>query len=187
MTPNKIGLAAAIAVSMALTGCNQGIETADGDASATGASEDRTIGAALAANDDLSGTSDLVRAAKLDTVLTGPGPYTIFAPSNAALGALPDDVVTAMKQEQARAQLTDMLTGHIVPGTVTVADLTAAIDKGDGRAEIKTMAGDMLTVTRNRDTLMVAAPGGKPVRIGAQPSTASNGIIHTGEGVLTRS
>lgn len=187
MTSSKIRLAAAIAVGMALTGCNQGTETADGNASATAASEDRNIGAALAANDDLSGTSDLVRAAKLDTVLTGPGPYTVFAPSNAALGELPDDVVTAMKQEQARAQLTDMLTGHIVPGTITAADLTAAVEKGDGKTQIKTMAGDMLTVTRAGGSLMVAAPGGTPVKIGNRASTANNGIIHMIEGVLTRS
>jgi len=187
MTSNKICLAAAIAVGMALTGCNQGTETVDGNASETAASEDRNIGAALAANDDLSGTNDLVRAAKLDTVLTGPGPYTVFAPSNAALGELPDDVVTAMKQEQARAQLTDMLTGHIVPGTITAADLTAAVEKGDGKTQIKTMAGDMLTVTRAGGSLMVAAPGGTPIKIGNRASTANNGIIHMIEGVLTRS
>lgn len=175
------------AVALSLGGCKKvpNDETA-ASASASGEVDSETLGAALAADRDLSSFAALIRAADLDVTLTGASPYTVFVPSNAALDALPVEVVKTLKTSAAKPQLTSLLTGHIVPGTVTAADIRTAIDARGGSAELKTMAGDVLTFAKTGDTITVTAPGGGAVAIGGRPHQASNGIVHVIDGVLLR-
>ena len=172
-------------VALSLGGCKK----VPNDATGTSANDEttsETVGAALGADGDLSSTAALIRAADLDTTLNGPAPYTVFAPSNAALDALPAEVVKTLKTPEAKPQLTSLLTGHIVPGTVTPGDIAKAIDAGGGRAALKTMAGDVLTFAKAGETITVAAPGGAATVIGSKPHQASNGVVYVIDGVLLR-
>lgn len=151
-----------------------------------GEADGETLEAALAADSGLSNTAELIGAADLKATLAGRAPYTIFAPSDTALAKLPAEVVAALKTPEAKPQLTSLLTGHIVPGTVTAADIAKAIDAGGGSAEIKTMAGDVLTFAKTGNRVTVTARGGGAAAIIGDGHQASNGVIHVIDGVLLR-
>lgn len=173
---------------LSLSGC----EKADGEQGTVGQSAVAeanvdTVGEAIVADENLSGTAELVSAADLSTSLAGPSLYTIFAPSDAALNALPVEVITALKTPEAKPQLTSLLTAHIVPGTVTTSDITKAIEAGGGRTEIKTMAGDLLTFAKSGDRITVTTPNGTVAGISGDAHEASNGVVHVIDGVLLRS
>lgn len=172
---------------LSLSGCKKvpNDETA-ASASANGEANSETLSAALSGDRALSSIAAMVGDADLDATLAGPAPYTVFAPSNAALDVLPAEVVKTLKTPEAKPQLSSLLTGHIVPGTVTTGDIAAAIDAGGGSAELKSMAGDVLTFAKRGDSITVAAPGGSAVAIGGKPHQASNGIVHVIDGVLIR-
>ncbi len=87
-----------------------------------------------------------VKAAGLVDTLAGPGPFTVFAPTNAAFAKLPAGTVESLVQPQNKPTLTKILTYHVVPGTYTAQDLMALVKKGGGQAELKTVEGDNLTV-----------------------------------------
>ena len=113
-----------------------------------------------------------VKAAGLVETLSGPGPFTVFAPSDAAFAKLPDGTIEALLAD--KAKLTSILTFHVVPGRVTAADIVAM-----GGAAPKTVNGQTVNVTV-RD--------GKVYVNGAQVVTAdvgaSNGVIHVIDAVL---
>jgi uncharacterized surface protein with fasciclin (FAS1) repeats len=112
-------------------------------------------------------TADLVKT------LQGTGPFTVFAPTNAAFKELGDDQVQALLEPANRDQLTKILTYHVVPGTLTAADLE------DGQ-KLETVAGETLTVKVDGDEVTV---GGATV---VKPDVeASNGVVHVIESVLT--
>lgn len=180
-----LGLAA---VALSLGGCKKvPNETGSTTAAADSETSTDTLRTVLAEDGSLSGTEALLASADLDATLDGRAPYTVFAPSNVALDAVPDDVLTALKTPEAKPQLTSLLTGHIVPGTVTAADIAKAIEAGGGSAELKTMAGDTLTFAQKGDAITVTAPGGASATIGSASHQASNGIVHVIDGVLIRS
>jgi len=80
-----------------------------------------------------------VKAAGLVETLSGPGPFTVFAPTNAAFAKLPAGAVDGLLKPAAKADLTKVLTYHVVPGTMTAAQLSAAIKTGNGKAELKSV------------------------------------------------
>ncbi len=174
------------AAALSLGGCTKVANDDSATSAANGEATSETLGAALAADRDLSESTALIRAADLEVTLNGPAPYTVFAPSNAALDTLPDEVVETLKSPAAKPQLTSLLTGHIVPGTVTAADIVKAIDAGGGSAEMRTMAGDVLTFAKAGETITVTAPGGGSAAIGGTPHQASNGVVYAIDGVLLR-
>ena len=83
-----------------------------------------------------------VKAAGLVDTLKGPGPFTVFAPTNAAFAALPAGTVDTLLKPENKAQLTKVLTYHVVPGKMDSAALMKAIDAGGGKATLKTVQGD---------------------------------------------
>lgn len=180
-----LGLAA---VALSLGGCKK-VPNETGNAAAAAGSETSTdtLKTVLADDDSLSGTEALLASADLDATLDGRAPYTVFAPSNAAFEAVPGDVLTALKTPEAKPQLTSLLTGHIVPGTVTTADIAKAIEAGGGSADLKTMAGDVLTFAKQGDAITVTAPGGARATIGDASHQAANGVVHVIDSVLIRS
>ena len=122
---------------------------------------------------DLSTLVTAVSTAKLGDTLQGDGPFTVFAPTNAAFKELGDEQVQSLLEPENRDQLTKVLTYHVVPGTLTAADLS------DGQ-KLETVAGETLTVKVNGGTVMV---GDASV---VQPDVeASNGVVHVIDGVLT--
>ncbi len=109
-----------------------------------------------------------VQAAALVETLSGPGPFTVFAPTNAAFAKLPAGAVDNLLRPENRAALTRVLTYHVVAGRLTAADLVGRVRAGGGRATLTTVAGAPLTVTQSGNTLIVtdAAGGRSTVTIG---------------------
>src|ERR687887_870473 len=87
-----------------------------------------------------------VKAAGLVETLQGPGPFTVFAPTNAAFQKLPAGTVDSLLKPQMKEKLTAVLTYHVLPGRLSVRDLWEASNKGGGKAKFKTVEGEELTV-----------------------------------------
>ena len=125
-----------------------------------------------------------VKAAGLVDTLKGPGPLTVFAPTNTAFGMLPAGTVDTLLKPQNRAALTRVLTYHVVPGRLDAAALAAQIRAGGGKAMLKTAAGGMLTATmRGKDVVIEDAQGGMAT-LTTSDVYQSNGVIHVVDHVL---
>ena len=125
-----------------------------------------------------------VKAAGLVDTLSGPGPFTVFAPTNEAFDALPAGTVDTLVKPENKATLTKILTYHVVPGRVTAADLMKMVKQGHGTAMLKTVQGDELTVTRHGKMLYVAGEKGGHAEISIPDVMQSNGVIHVVTAVL---
>ena len=128
--------------------------------------------------------ANAVRAAGLTETLSGAQPYTLFAPTEAAFGKLPAGTAQGLLAPEAKGQLVALLTGHIVPGAVTAADLRRAIDRGDGKAELATVGGSTLSFSRSGDAILIADATGGQARITQADLLQSNGVVHRVDGVL---
>jgi uncharacterized surface protein with fasciclin (FAS1) repeats len=150
---------------------------------ASGEQPKTSILEALTASADHKTLADAVRAAGLTETLSGAQPYTLFAPTEAAFGKLPGGPGGLLAPE-AKGRLVALLTGHIVPGTVTAADLGRAIDRGKGNARLATVGGSNLSFTRSGDVLFVTDAAGGQARIVRADQLQSNGVVHSVDGVL---
>src|ERR1700759_3127859 len=92
-----------------------------------------------------------VKAAGLVSTLEGPGPFTVFAPTNEAFAALPAGTVDTLLKPENKAQLSKVLTYHVVAGRMDAATLAAAIRAGGGHAVLTTVEGGRLTATMASD------------------------------------
>jgi len=102
-----------------------------------------------------------VKAAGLVETLSGPGPFTVFAPTNAAFAKLPAGTVETLVKPENKAQLSDILTYHVVAGRMTAKDIAAAIRKGGGKATLTTVQGEPLTAWMKAGKLVLTdAKGG---------------------------
>ena len=124
-----------------------------------------------------------VQAAGLAETLSGPGPFTVFAPTNAAFAKLPAGTVDTLLQPANRGTLQSVLTYHVVPGRLTAADLMSQIRAGGGQARLTTVQGGTLTARMmgNRVTL-VDAKGGMS-HVTQANVMQSNGVIHVTDAV----
>ena len=127
-----------------------------------------------------------VKAAGLVDTLAGAGPFTVFAPTNAAFAKLPAGTVETLVQPQSRGTLTAVLTYHVVPGRYTAQDLVAAVKQGGGQATLKTAQGGTLTVLPGRSgrSLFVADAKGNTSRVTVADVMQSNGVIHVVDTVV---
>jgi uncharacterized surface protein with fasciclin (FAS1) repeats len=126
-----------------------------------------------------------VKAAGLVETLKGSGPFTVFAPTNAAFGALPEGTVPMLLQPENKEQLTRVLTYHVVPGRYDAAALMKAIRKGDGKAALKTASGETLWIMMNGDrNVVVRDAKGGIASISTYDVIQSNGVIHVVDKVL---
>jgi uncharacterized surface protein with fasciclin (FAS1) repeats len=126
-----------------------------------------------------------VKAAGLVDTLQGKGPFTVFAPVNAAFAALPAGTVDALLLPENKAALTKVLTYHVVPGRLTAADLDRLIEKGKGIAELTTVSGDRLWLMKNGDrNITIKDETGAVADIGIYDVLQSNGVIHSIDRVL---
>ena len=119
-----------------------------------------------------------VKAAGLVETLQGAGPFTVFAPTNAAFAKLPAGTVETLVQPQSKAMLTSVLTYHVVPGRYTAKDLMALAKKSGGEAELKTVQGASLGVISKGGRVFVADNKGNTARVTIPDVTQSNGVIH---------
>jgi uncharacterized surface protein with fasciclin (FAS1) repeats len=118
-----------------------------------------------------------VKAAGLVDTLESKGPFTVFAPTNAAFGKLPAGTVDTLVKPENKATLTKILTYHVVPGKLEAADLT------DGK-KLKTAEGEELTVKRSGDTVMIVDAKGGSSTVTIPNVNQSNGVIHVVDTVL---
>jgi uncharacterized surface protein with fasciclin (FAS1) repeats len=125
-----------------------------------------------------------VKAAGLVDTLQGPGPFTVFAPTNAAFAQLPAGTVDSLLKPGNKEQLTSVLTYHVLPGRLTTSDLKDAIKSGSGEATFKTVQGEPLTVTMKGRVFDITDSKGRTARITIADVMQSNGVIHVINKVL---
>lgn len=135
-------------------------------------------------NSDFSTLVTAVTAADLGETLSGEGPFTVFAPTNAAFDALPEGTVETLTTEDTE-QLGSILTYHVVPSEVMAADLTAAIESaGEGGYTIETVNGGTLTAMVDGGNVVLTDAQGNTATVTATDIDASNGVIHVIDTVL---
>ena len=125
-----------------------------------------------------------VKAAGLVDTLKGKGPFTVFAPVDAAFAALPAGTVDTLLKPENKAQLRKVLTYHVVMGKMDSAALMKAIDAGGGKAMLTAVSGGMLTATKSGSTIMVADDSGAAAKVTIADVVQSNGVIHVVDKVL---
>ena len=119
-----------------------------------------------------------VKAADLVDTLSGKGPFTVFAPTNDAFAKLPAGTVETLLKPENKTQLTQVLTYHVVPGRITASDLTAMINKGGGKAMLKTVEGEDLSFGMKDGAIWVWDAKGDSAKITIKNVLQSNGVIH---------
>lgn len=125
-----------------------------------------------------------VKAAGLVDTLSGPGPFTVFAPTNEAFAALPAGTVDNLLKPENKPALTKVLTYHVVAGRMTAADLMSAVKRGMGKATLTTVEGEPLTVMQQGKVLWVEDAHGNRARVTIGNVMQSNGVIHVVDKVL---
>jgi uncharacterized surface protein with fasciclin (FAS1) repeats len=125
-----------------------------------------------------------VKAAGLVQTLKGPGPFTVFAPTNAAFAALPAGTVDNLLKPENKAALTKVLTYHVVAGKMDSAALAKAIDAGGGKATLTEVSGGTLTATRSGNLIMLSDESGGMAHVTIPDVVQSNGVIHVVDKVL---
>ncbi len=125
-----------------------------------------------------------VKAAGLVDTLAGKGPFTVFAPTNAAFAKLPSGTVDTLLKPENKGTLTSVLTYHVVPGRMTSGAIAAKIKAGKGKATFTTVQGQRLTaMMRGRMLVLTDAKGGQS-RVTIADVMQSNGVIHVVDTVL---
>jgi uncharacterized surface protein with fasciclin (FAS1) repeats len=125
-----------------------------------------------------------VKAAGLVNTLEGPGPFTVFAPTNTAFDKLPRGTVPTLLKPENKQKLTEVLTYHVVPGRLTAKDLMEKVEQGGGKAMLTTVEGAPLTVEEKGGRLMIIDAEGHVAHITIRNVMQSNGVIHVVDTVL---
>lgn len=125
-----------------------------------------------------------VKAAGLVDTLQSPGPFTVFAPTNAAFAALPAGTVDTLLKPENKGKLAGVLTYHVVPGRLSAADLKAKIMADGGKTTLKTASGGTLTASLMGNRVMVQGEGGGMGHVTIGDVLQSNGVIHVVDGVV---
>ncbi len=126
-----------------------------------------------------------VKAADLVSTLKSDGPFTVFAPTNAAFEALPEGTVPALLKPENKEKLTAILTYHVVPGKLDAAAVTKAIKAGNGMATVKTVQGGELTAYTKDGNVYLKDENGNEAQVTAVDLEGSNGVVHVINAVVT--
>jgi uncharacterized surface protein with fasciclin (FAS1) repeats len=125
-----------------------------------------------------------VKAAGLVDTLKSAGPFTVFAPTNAAFDKLPDGTVGMLVMPENKAALTKVLTYHVVAGRLDSKSIAKLIKKGHGQAQLKTVSGGKLVAYMNSNDLILRDEKGGASRVTIANVYQSNGVIHVIDTVL---
>ena len=125
-----------------------------------------------------------VKAAGLVETLKGPGPFTVFAPTNMAFEALPAGTVDTLLQPENKPLLSKVLTYHVVAGKFDAAAIAKMIADGKGMAQLKTVEGGTLTAKAQGKNVMVMDEKGGTAQVTIADVVQSNGVIHVVDKVL---
>jgi uncharacterized surface protein with fasciclin (FAS1) repeats len=125
-----------------------------------------------------------VKAAGLVDTLEGPGPFTVFAPTNEAFGKLPPDAVANLLKPENKSLLTKVLTYHLVAGKLSASDLEKAIKAGNGTAQLTTVEGGTLWAMMRGGSIVLKDEKGDVATVTIANVFQSNGVIHVVDTVL---
>jgi len=125
-----------------------------------------------------------VGAADLVATLKSKGPFTVFAPTNAAFAKLPTGTVETLLKPENKATLAGILTYHVVSGNIDAAAVMEAIKGGKGKAVLTTVQGGKLTASLDNGKVKLTDEKGNSVFVTATDLKATNGVIHVIDGVV---
>ncbi len=125
-----------------------------------------------------------VKAADLVTTLKGKGPFTVFAPTNAAFNKLPAGTVESLLEPENKAKLAKILTYHVVSGNLDAAAVMAAIKSGNGKAVLTTVSGGKLTASLDMGKVKLTDESGNSAYVTATDLKGTNGVVHVIDGVV---
>jgi len=165
-----------------LAACGDNDKTGSETAAQAEASS-RTLAATLQAEDGFGTLGRAATNAGLRDVLDGVGPYTLFAPADAAFTASGSQI--DFTDEAMRAESAAMMRGLIVPGAMTRQDITAAIaDTPEGEVQMRTVANTLLTFSRDGEAIVITAESGARGRLIGEERLASNGVMQPVDALL---
>lgn len=134
--------------------------------------------------DDFSTLVTALKAADLVEALKGEGPFTVFAPVNSGFEKIDEATLGALLQPENKNQLSGILTYHVVAGRLEAKDVAAALESGNGKAELTTLNGETLTAVSKDDGIYLMDANGNHSKISKTDVMASNGVIHIIEDVV---
>ena len=169
-------MAALVTLSLLAAACGSSSSTPTTTTPTAAPAASKNIVQIAAADPQLSTLVTAVKAAGLVGTLEGPGPYTVFAPTNAAFAALPAGTVSTLLEPANKTELTSILTYHVVPGKVLAADLKAG--------PVTTVNGATFTVNSANGTFTITDGKGGTAHFVTTDIQASNGVIHVIDAVL---
>jgi uncharacterized surface protein with fasciclin (FAS1) repeats len=187
MNTRILTLSVASAAILGLAACNSGaeIEAPAADAAATDTAAEApaaatgTVVTVAQGNPDFTTLVSAVQAAELVETLNGAGPFTVFAPTNAAFEKIPAATRESLMAPAGKEDLTGILTYHVVPGNVSAAALAEQITAGGGSATLTTVQGGTLTARAEADgSITLTDAAGNTSRVVQADVAASNGVIH---------
>ena len=135
-------------------------------------------------SDDHTTLVAAVKAAGLVDTLEGPGPFTVFAPTNAAFAKLPAGTVDTLLMTENKATLTKILTYHVASGRMDAKDIARAIKAGNGKAGLTTVSGGKLWASMQGKDLVLTDEKGGMAKVTISNVSQSNGVIHVIDTVL---
>ena len=143
-----------------------------------------TIVQTAVANPDFETLVAAVKAASLVDTLSSKGPFTVFAPTDAAFGKLPAGTVDTLVKPENKATLTKILTYHVVPGRLSSGEIQSLIARHGGTATLTTVQGGKLKVAKHGNGFMITDAKNGTSMITAANVGTSNGVIHVIDTVL---
>lgn len=177
----RLLLACSALASLGLAGCDGATSNTQGNAAKD--TEDGKSLSAVEEADGLSTAGRLLKSAGLEKVLTGPGSYTVFAPSDDAFAALPEDQRKLLESEEGRPQLLALLRQHITPGYVTPGDFSTAVARSGPRVEIASLGAGPIVVRQQGETVLLGEGDGA-ARIVGDSVPVGNSIVYRIDRVL---
>jgi uncharacterized surface protein with fasciclin (FAS1) repeats len=145
---------------------------------------DGTVVEVAQGNPEFSTLVEAVTAADLAGTLNGAGPFTVFAPTNAAFDKIPEADLQALLQPEQREALQGVLTYHVVPGRLMAADIASQAEANDGSVELTTVEGGTLTLRETNGQWVITDENGNTSTIAMADVAASNGVIHAVDTVV---
>lgn len=142
------------------------------------ATAQKTIVDVAVGNEDFSTLVAALTAADLVGALQGEGPFTVFAPNNAAFAKVDPATLASLLKPENKKSLSNILTYHVVSGKLAAADVVAALKKGKGTVELKALNGQTLTVMQKDGKIWLKDQSNNYSEIIATDVMGSNGVIH---------
>lgn len=167
---------------LGLAGCGGETQNGQGNAGVSSPQAANDL-KALEKVDELSTTVGFLKAANLEKLLSGPGSYTLFAPTNGAFAALPEDQRKQLESSEGRPQLVALLRQHMVPGYVTPGDFSSALARSGPRMELASLGAGPIMVRKQGDAILLGGSEGAAQIVGTGLSVG-NSIVYKIDRIL---